>query len=127
MLINHVRCLRVWANHCKTLCLPDLEDPGRPVPLRLSRGFSQTMACPWLGVPARRRVTAARTTGRPPKEARMGGRRGPRFLTLAMAGSVLCVLGAVASAAQPAGAAAPAAGALVSVGSPTSSHPRNSQ
>jgi hypothetical protein len=57
----------------------------------------------------------------------MGGRRGPRFLTLAMAGSVLCVLGAVASAAQPAGAAAPAAGALVSVGSPTGSHPQNAQ
>ena len=33
----------------------------------------------------------------------MSGRKGPRFLMLAVAGSVLCALGAVVPAAQAAG------------------------
>jgi len=57
----------------------------------------------------------------------MGGRRGLRFLILATAGSALCALGAAVPAVQVAGAATTATGALVSVGSPTGSHPQNAQ
>jgi hypothetical protein len=49
----------------------------------------------------------------------MSGLKGLRLLMLAAAGGVLCALGAIAPAAQAAGAAATATGALVSVGSPT--------
>ena len=57
----------------------------------------------------------------------MGRRRGLRFLILATAGSALCALGAAVPAVQVAGAAPTATGALVSVGSPTGSHPQNAQ
>jgi hypothetical protein len=57
----------------------------------------------------------------------MSGRKGPRFLMLAVVGSVLCALGAVVPAAQAAGAASTATGALVTVGSPKGNHPQNSQ
>jgi hypothetical protein len=57
----------------------------------------------------------------------MSGRKGLRFLMLAVAGSVICALGIVAPAVQVAGAATTATGALVSVGSPTGSHPQNAQ
>jgi hypothetical protein len=57
----------------------------------------------------------------------MSGRNGLRFLMLAVAGSVICALGIVAPAVQVAGAATTATGALVSVGSPTGSHPQNAQ
>src|SRR6266852_4389348 len=57
----------------------------------------------------------------------MGGRKGPRFLILATAGSALCALVAAVPGTLGAGAAITATGALVSVGSPTGSHPRNAQ
>jgi hypothetical protein len=57
----------------------------------------------------------------------MGGQKRPRFLMLAIAGSALCALGAAVPGAQAAGAATTATSALVSVGSPTGSHPRNAQ
>jgi hypothetical protein len=42
----------------------------------------------------------------------MSGRKGLRFLMLAVAGTVICALGTVVPATQAAGAASPAAGAL---------------
>jgi hypothetical protein len=56
----------------------------------------------------------------------MNGRKGRRFVMLTAAGSVLCALSAVAPAAQ-AGAVPAATDALVTVGSPTGSHPQNAQ
>ena len=57
----------------------------------------------------------------------MGWRKGPRFLILATAGSALCVLVGTVLGTLAAGAAITATGALVSVGSPTGSHPPNAQ
>src|SRR5260370_42700271 len=57
----------------------------------------------------------------------MGVRKGPRFLMLVIAGSMLCALATAVQATQTAGAATTATGALVSVGSPTGNHPRNAQ
>src|SRR5712664_114993 len=57
----------------------------------------------------------------------MGVRKGPRFLMLIIAGSILCALATAVQATQTAGAATTATGALVSVGSPTGSHPQNAQ
>ena len=49
------------------------------------------------------------------------------FLVLTAAGGVLCALSAAVPAAQAAGPASTATGALVSVGSPTGHHPQNAQ
>lgn len=57
----------------------------------------------------------------------MNGRKGPRFLILAAAASVLWALWAVLPAAQAAGTDSTGTGALVTVGSPTDNHPQNSQ
>jgi len=57
----------------------------------------------------------------------MNVRKGPRFLILAAAGTVLWALLAALPAAQAAGTTSSGTGALVSVGSPTGKHPQNAQ
>ena len=52
----------------------------------------------------------------------MGWRKGPRFLTLATAGSAPCALVGAVPGTLAAGAAITTTGALVSVGSPAGSH-----
>src|SRR5262245_4255746 len=84
------------------------------------------MACPRLGVPLAV-IDGCANDRQTSKGGTMGRRRGLRFLILATAGSALCALRAAVPAVQVAGAATTATGAMVSVGSPTGSHPQNAQ